>query len=424
MVLALGYGGYVAGYWPLPGAASVDLPAALAAEQAPPERLHHIRAEAKVTPMRRAELSVPLAGIVQEIYVQEGDQVGAGQLLLKLKDAQYRSLVDQATAALKRASAAHTLLVEGARPEDIAELQAAVDAAKANYDKLANGLLPSNIKAAEAAVAQVRADYTVVQQGAPQTKLLAAEKDVADSEAELNQAQAAFEKVRNQPDASTTKEALALATATAQVEAAKTYYDALFRSVTPAQIAGAAAAVDVAQARLAALTDALPGELAEADALVRQAQAQLEKALAGSRRAEIVAAAADVELAVAILQHALINLADTELRAPFTGTVTLLNTEIGEQVSTDVPVLQLADTTAWQFETLDLNELDVVGLTPGLPVTVTVDAIPGLELPATVARIRPVGENSLALALAADTPAAELQAGDTSYRVIVTPARY
>ena len=164
VLLALGYGGYAAGYWPLPSTASVNLPAALAAA---PERVRHIRAEAKVAPIRSAELSVPLAGIVQEIYVQEGDQVVAGQLLLKLKDAQYRAVVDQATAALKRASAAHTLLVEGARAEDIAELQAAVDAAQANYDKLANGLLPSNIKAAEAAVAQVRADYTVVQQGAP-----------------------------------------------------------------------------------------------------------------------------------------------------------------------------------------------------------------------------------------------------------------
>ena len=337
---------------------------------------------------------MPLDGIVQEIYVQEGDQVEAGQILIKLNDTQQRSLVDQATAAMKRASATLALLEAGARPEDIDEMQAAVDAAQANYDKLANGLLPANIRAAEAALAQAQADYAVTQQGAPQTEILAAAAEVTLAEAELSQAEAAYNMVRGLPDVGMTEEAMLLQQATAKVNAAKAHYAAVVNLVTPAQIASAAAAVRVAQAQKDALSDSLPGELAEADCTVRQAQAQLDEFVSGTRREEILAAEADVDLAVALLQQALIDLAEMELRAPFTGTVTLLNREIGEQVTPDVPVLQLADTTRWQIETLDLNELDIVGVTLGLPVTVTVDAIPGLEISARVSRIRLSGRTA------------------------------
>lgn len=427
VVIALGYGAHVLGYLQFSPANPTGLPAPLPAsppqDEAPPERQRSLRAEAKVVPMRSADLSMALEGIVHEVHVQEGAQVKAGQLLLRLRDAQYRALVEQATATMKRASATLALYEAGARPEDIDELQAAVDAAQANYDKLANGLLPANVRAAEAALAQAQADYDVVRQGAPQVEILAAAAEVALAEAELSQAEAAYDKVRGQPDVGMTEEAMLLQQATAQVNAARAQYEAVVNLVTPAQIASAAAAVRVAQAQLDALDDSLPGEVAEAAALVRQAQAQLDEFVNGSRSEEIMAAEADLDLAVALLRQALFDLAETELRAPFTGTVTLLNTEVGEQITPGVPVLQLADTTVWQFETLDLNELDIVGVVPGLPATVTVDAIPELELPATVSRIRPVGENSLAPIFAEPAPNADLQAGDTVYRVILTPER-
>ena len=43
--------------------------------------------------------------------------------------------------------------------------------------------------------------------------------------------------------------------------------------------------------------------------------------------------------------------------------------------------VQLADTSAWQLETDDLTELDVVGIDAGDPVRFTLDAIPAWKKP-------------------------------------------
>jgi len=85
--------------------------------------------------------------------------------------------------------------------------------------------------------------------------------------------------------------------------------------------------------------------------------------------------------------------AETELRAPFAGTVAALNTKVGEQVAAGAPIVRLADFSTWHIETEDLTEIDIVAVREGSRATVVFDAIPDLELPATVMRIRPIGEN-------------------------------
>jgi HlyD family secretion protein len=69
-------------------------------------------------------------------------------------------------------------------------------------------------------------------------------------------------------------------------------------------------------------------------------------------------------------------------------------------------VAQLANFSAWQIETDDLTELGVVDIDAGSPVTISVDAIPELELTGQVASIKPIGEN---------------KRGDITYTVIVEP---
>jgi len=66
----------------------------------------------------------------------------------------------------------------------------------------------------------------------------------------------------------------------------------------------------------------------------------------------------------------------------------------------------VADLAAWQIETTDLTELNVVRVGAGSPVTMTFDALPGLELSGTVSRIRALGEN---------------KQGDITYVVTITP---
>ena len=60
-----------------------------------------------------------------------------------------------------------------------------------------------------------------------------------------------------------------------------------------------------------------------------------------------------------------------------------------------VPAVELADLSAWQVETDDLTELDVVRVQEGDRVSVTFDAIDDLELPGKVVHIKPIGREKL-----------------------------
>lgn len=72
------------------------------------------------------------------------------------------------------------------------------------------------------------------------------------------------------------------------------------------------------------------------------------------------------------------------LSAPFDGVVTSIDATIGQVVSAKEPILHLADFSSWVVETVDLDEIKAVKIDSGKPVTLTVDALPGLELHGTV----------------------------------------
>ncbi len=92
--------------------------------------------------------------------------------------------------------------------------------------------------------------------------------------------------------------------------------------------------------------------------------------------------------------------------APFAGTVETLDINAGEYVMPGALVLHLADTSTWQVQTTDLTELNIASVQPGNPVTLTFDAIPGLQLMGKVTSIQPYGVS---------------KQGDIDYTVVVTP---
>jgi multidrug resistance efflux pump len=73
-------------------------------------------------------------------------------------------------------------------------------------------------------------------------------------------------------------------------------------------------------------------------------------------------------------------LANAEVRAPFAGTITDLNLKIGEFAAAGTPVVTVADLSKWVVKTTDLTEIDVVNIEEGMPVTLTLDSMPDVEL--------------------------------------------
>lgn len=413
-----GYGAYALGYLPAeitqvlaaPTADSAQSSTQRAPQATEPQAVAQPRvlADAKVVPLLRSDLSMAASGIAMQVNVKEGDRVQAGDLLIKLDDAQARVAVAQAQANLARAQANLDKIKAGARVENIAVAEAALAAAQANYDKLVNAAAPGNIATAEAALAKAQAEYTRVTQGATEEMLINARANLASAEAQLNQARSAYNRIKDMADAGMRPESLAMQQATIAYEAAQARLNDMLNGPTAAEIASAAASVRQAQVALETAKNAMPSDIAVVAAQVAQAQAQLDEIKSGARAEDIAAAEADVAAATAAVQQALVGLRNTELRAPFAGVIATLNVTEGEQVSPSVPVIQLADDSAWEIETSDLTELDIVGITEGRNVTLTFDALPDLELSGVVSRIRPIGQDNR---------------GDTVYTVVVTPSK-
>lgn len=367
-------------------------------------------ADAVVVPVRSAELSLPTSGIVAEILVQEGDQVEAGQTILRLESAGEQASVAQAEAGLRSTQASLAELKAGPRPEEIDSAQATVDAAAAEVQRLEEGALAEEIDAAEAALDRAQAELNKVLEGPTEEQLAAAQGEVNNAAAKTRQAQAAYDEVSWREDIGRLPQSLDLEQATNDLLVAQARLDDLQRGATAAEIASAQAEVRRAQAEVDVLkVPPRPSALASAQADLRGAQAELALLVAGARPEAIEAAEAEVASAQATLDQALASLADLELRASFDGTVVEIVPSIGEQVTAGTAIVRLADLSAWQVETDDLTEFNVYKIAEGNPATIEFDAIPGLTIDGQVQSIKAIGEN---------------KQGDITYTVVVIPDRF
>src|SRR5262245_29589539 len=126
LVLFLGAGCSTA-----PASGGVALPTVSPAPTARIVASGALAAEARVVPTRSAALGLPGGGVVAEVLVSEGDQVEAGQVLLRLGQARSMAMVAQAEAELAQAQAAFEQLRAGATPQEIAAAEAQLHVAEA-----------------------------------------------------------------------------------------------------------------------------------------------------------------------------------------------------------------------------------------------------------------------------------------------------
>jgi HlyD family secretion protein len=385
------------------GVASTATPTAIPAVKADTR----IIADGHVVPIRSADLSFGVSGTVDEVLISEGDAVTMDQPLIRLSNARQRAAVAQSEADLQRAQAQLNQTRAGSRSQEIDGARAAVDAAQAHVDSLKAGASDAEIAAAKADVAQAQAILQKAQTPVNASDIAAAKADMDNAAAKLRVAQSQYDQVGELPGVGGSPQSLQLEQATNEYNAAKARYDSANSGPNAADIANAKAQLDKAKAQLQAKqAPPRPADLAAAQADVRQAQAKLDLLLAGPEAEELLVAEANVASAQAALEQAQASLAETELRSPFAGTIAAVDVVVGQQVGPGVTAVQLGDFSSWLVETRDLTELRVVGVRPGDKATLTFDAIPGLELPGQVARIRSIGQNTQ---------------GDITYTVSVAP---
>ena len=94
----------------------------------------------EVTASKSATLRSQTSGVVQQLFVSEGDRVQAGQVIAILDSAEQRLALAEAQAELAEAKSNLANLERGTRPEVLDQRQAAVQAAKAQENQALDNL--------------------------------------------------------------------------------------------------------------------------------------------------------------------------------------------------------------------------------------------------------------------------------------------
>jgi len=71
------------------------------------------------------------------------------------------------------------------------------------------------------------------------------------------------------------------------------------------------------------------------------------------------------------------------IRAPFDGVAVSVNASVGSYVTAGQPVITVIDTSSHVVD-IEIDEIDLTRVSPGMEATITFDAIPGLKLPGKV----------------------------------------
>ncbi len=179
-----------------------------------------------------------------------------------------------------------------------------------------------------------------------------------------------------------------------------------------AQVAQAVANVASAQARLLE-TNADRDQLEREVRRLREIRSRNEQLIspqevdaAETRAATSVArersAAAGVAAAEAGLRFARVNLENTEIRAPFTGTVLRKEAEVGEVVAPSVgggltrgAVVTMADLTTLEVD-VDVNEAYIARINTGQGARITLDAYPDTSFAGRVRQVVPTADRQRA----------------------------
>lgn len=285
-----------------------------------------IRASGSVVPVQKARLSFALSGQIQKLYVKEGDEVKAGQVIAELANKE----------SLQAA-------VTNAELEVLSAQQALADLhANAALEK-AQAL--AQVAQAYAAVrdTQYQLYYFLTSSGLSELDPIQA---VEISQQELQKARQEFDQVRFKPEGDparrTLKERLDNAESNQQ--------NALRRLELEAQLLTAQANLDLAKDSYNRLKDGADArQVALAEVRLKDAQARLAMAQA--------------------------TLAQASLIVPFAGTITTLEVNVGETVLAGSVVAVLGDLSEFRVETSDLSETDIKDVQNGQQAKVFIEAL-------------------------------------------------
>lgn len=299
-----------------------------------------VSATGVVLPAKRSTLSVSMPGIISEIFVERGDKVQEGQVLVRLKGKEeIQAAITQAKMELISAEQALNKLYEDHDIALAAGLEAYVranNAVKEAQYQLDNFTIPVN------------------QQNMTAIEAVKVMKE------RLDKATKDFQPYRNESELNETRKDLK-----EKLDEAQADYNAAVKRLT------------------------YEFTLEEAKAQLAKAERDYQKLIKGPDPDQVALAQARLDNAKAAVAAAEEKLADLEVTALFSGVVSEVYVHEGEWVAPGQPVIILADLAHLRVETTDLNEIDVARVKVGDSVKITFDALPDVAVNGKVTLISP-----------------------------------
>lgn len=141
-----------------------------------------VSASGRVKPGQTVNLSPANAGIVERLYVEQGDRVNQGQLIARMESREIAAQINQYRAAVAEAEAALMAVRRGSRPAEIDQARAVVATAQTQVVDAQARL--------DLAVAELGRSQALLNQGAiARTALDSAEREQRSAQAGVSQAQ-------------------------------------------------------------------------------------------------------------------------------------------------------------------------------------------------------------------------------------------
>lgn len=247
---------------------------------------------------REIRVGSKVGGRVAEVLVREGEEVKAGQGLVRLDVAELKAQLEQAEARVEQQEARLTRLERGARPEEKAQARAATETARANLDAVRNWPRQEEVAQARAGVAAAEADLSGAEAVYSRAEKLRETGDISKQE---------YDSARYRRD-----------NARARVEAEKKRLDLL-------------------------LNGSRKEDIRAAEEKFRQTQEAERLVVAGPRIEEIADARAQLAEARARVEQIRIQLAEGEVVSPANAIAEVISIRPGDLLGPNQPVARLLE---------------------------------------------------------------------------------
>ncbi len=365
----------------------------------------------------RAGVVAKMGGKVSRVYVQEGDFVRSGQMLVGLERAdllaqreQARAAIQAAEARLKQAQTGETL--QSAQTDTgIENAEAALGATEAGREQartnleLAISQTDLSAEQARQQLEQARARLQALETGARHQEIEIARQRVEQARANLETTQANLERARKLLAAGAISQQqfdatqLQFDTALAQYETAEQQLDLTEEGprseeiqIAQAQVNQAQSAVALAQANRNQV-QIREEQLKAAGEAVRQAEANLRLAQASTARNQVSqqeteAARSALGQTRANLKYLNAQISYTYVRSPISGYIVQRNVQPGEAAVPGMPLINIVDNRKLHLRS-SIGESRINKVSVGQSVTIQVDLLPDAEFTGTIQDVIP-----------------------------------